>query len=285
MNSLLNNNDYVAIVANSNGIDVNNKEKIDNLIKLLKNIDLNPIISPVLYKKNGPSNGTGEERAHILNTYFKDEKVKAIFDISGGDLSNETLNFIDFEAIANNPKPFFGYSDLSTILNAINHKSNIKTYHYQIRHLVGNYSENQKDYFINSFMKNSSTEFSYKFIRGDKMEGTVLGGNIRCLLKLMGTKFQPDFNNKILFIESLSGDSAKIATFLNQYQQIGAFENLKGIILGTFTEMENKNCIPTVEDLLIPLIDSSIPIIKSYDLGHGEDCKCIIIGETYSFKQ
>lgn len=76
-------------------------------------------------------------------------------------------------------------------------------------------------------MKSNTPSFKYEFIRGSKMEGMVVGGNIRCFLKLMGTKYQPDFNNKILFLESLSGDCAKMATFLSQYKQVGAFDNIK----------------------------------------------------------
>lgn len=285
MNSLLKTHDSIGLVANSNGIDIANKNKIDNLIEALKDLGLNPILSPVFYKKQGPFNGSGKERADILNTYFKDTNIKAIFDLSGGDLSNETLDYIDFQVISNNPKPFFGYSDLSTLLNAINSNGNITTYHYQLRHLIGKYSIEQKEYFLNSFMKSNTPSFKYEFIRGSKMEGMVVGGNIRCFLKLMSTKYQPDFNNKILFLESLSGDCAKMATFLSQYKQVGAFDNIKGIILGTFTEMERENYKPSIEEMIISLIDSSIPMAKSFELGHGEDCKCIIIGKHYCLKK
>ena len=134
-------------------------------------------------------------------------------------------------------------------------------------------------------MKSNTPSFKYEFIRGSKMEGMVVGGNIRCFLKLMGTKYQPDFNNKILFLESLSGDCAKMATFLSQYKQVGAFDNIKGIILGTFTEMERENYKPSIEEMIISIIDSSIPMAKSFELGHGEDCKCIIIGKHYCLKK
>lgn len=285
MNSLLKVNDCIGLVANSNGIDIANKNKIDKLIESLKEMGLNPILSPIFYRKQGIFNGTGKQRANILNEYFKNPNINAIFDLSGGDLSNETLDYIDFQAISNNPKPFFGYSDLSTLLNAINNKSNIKTYHYQLRHLIGKYSNEQKEYFLNSFVRDNAPHFKYKFIRGTKMEGIVIGGNIRCLLKLIGTKYQPNFNDKILFLESLSGDCAKMTTFITQYKQIGAFDNLKGIILGSFTEMERENYKPSIEEIIISQVNPPIPIAKSYELGHGEDCKCIVIGKNYLLKK
>ena len=107
MNSLLKTNDYIGLVANSNGIDIANKDKIDNLIACLKELGLNPLLSSIFYKNQGPFNGTGQERADVLNTYFNDPNIKAIFDLSGGDLSNETLDYIDFQTISDNPKPFF----------------------------------------------------------------------------------------------------------------------------------------------------------------------------------
>ena len=68
-------------------------------------------------------NGTGEERAEVLMKFFKDSSIKAIFDVSGGDLANGVLDYLDFEIIKNNPKPFFGYSDLSVILNSLYSKT------------------------------------------------------------------------------------------------------------------------------------------------------------------
>ena len=113
------------------------------------------------------------------------------------------------------------------------------------------------------------------------MEGIVIGGNIRCFLKLAGTKYMPDFNNKVLLLESLSGDAFKMNTYLNQYKQLGVFKKVKGIILGSFTEMQNKNIKPDIISILkSKLDDSKIPIIKTNDIGHGDDSKCIIIGKN-----
>ena len=51
--------------------------------------------------------------------FYQDREIQMIFDISGGDIANEILPYLDFEVIAENPKPFWGYSDLTTIMNAI----------------------------------------------------------------------------------------------------------------------------------------------------------------------
>ncbi|MDZ4975840.1 LD-carboxypeptidase, partial [Clostridium perfringens] len=102
---------------------------------------------------------------------------------------------------------------------------------------------------------------------------------IRCFLKLAGTEYMPDFNNKILFLEALSGDINKISTFITQYQQIGAFNNLNGILLGSFTELEKSQNSIRVEDIIIKKPkDTNIPIAKTSEIGHGANSKCLPIG-------
>lgn len=285
MNRLFIKGDTIGIIACSNGYPLDKKFVILKLIKILESIGLNVEYSNSIYRNEGVFNGTNYEKAKDLNNFFSDDKIKGIFDISGGDLCNGLLPYIDFDIIKKNPKPFFGYSDLSVLLNAINKMSNISTYNYQIRNLVGKNGEIQLKNFINTFIYNKDDllNFKYHFIQGNTMEGVVVGGNLRCTLKLAGTNFMPDFTNKLLFLESLGGDVAKITTYLNQYNQIGAFEKVKGIILGTFTEMEVNNLNPKVEDILLSIIPENIPVIKTEELGHRNDSKCIIIGGYYNF--
>ena len=123
--------------------------------------------------------------------------------------------------------------------------------------------------------------FSYKFIQGQKIEGTVVGGNIRCLLKLAGTKYMPDFTNKVLFLESMGGEAGLMSAFLNQLKQIGAFDKIQGLILGTFSKMQENNVSPTIEELVVKIVNNpNLPIAKTEEISHGANSKCIIIGKN-----
>ena len=62
------------------------------------------------------------------------------------------------------------------------------------------------------------------------MDGIVLGGNIRCLLKLAGTEYFPDMKDKILLLEAMSGQVPQMVTYFSQLQQMGVFEKVKGIL-------------------------------------------------------
>ena len=113
--------------------------------------------------------------------------------------------------------------------------------------------------------------------------GVVVGGNIRCLLKLAGTPYLPDFENKILLLEAFGGEVSLITTFFNQLKQMGVFSKINGILLGTFTKMEENNLKPTVEEILINVLnDRQLPIAKTKEIGHGSDSKCIAIGKFIS---
>jgi len=277
--------DSVGIVGCSNAQLLSNKAKIDELLAVITRVGLIPVCSNCIYEKYSIFSGAADERAEELHRFYADTEIKAIFDLSGGNVANEILECIDFNLIKSNPKPFFGYSDLTTIINAIYTKTEEVSYLYQIRNLIYKEKELQINWFTNSLFHGAKDLFDidYSFIQGNKMEGIVIGGNIRCLLKLAGTPYMPDFKNKILFLEAFGGDVDLLTTFFCQMKQLGAFTKVNGILLGTFTYMEENNIDPTVEDILNKILnDDQLPIAKTGDVGHGTDSKCIAIGKFLS---
>jgi len=240
-----------------------------------------PVFSDCIYEKDGIAAGTVQERALELMRFYRDDSIKAIFDISGGDLANGILPYLDYETIASSRKLFFGYSDLTTVLNAVYAKTGNPSVLYQIRNLCSVHKEQQVTAFFNTMLGggNDLFDFSYHFVQGNRMQGVVIGGNIRCFLKLAGTEYMPDFQNKILLLESLSGNAAKMETYLCQLKQLGTFEKAAGILLGTFTEMEEQKGAASIEELVKQIAGEEISIVKTQDIGHGTDAKGIVIGE------
>lgn len=279
--------DKVGIVCCSNGQKHSYSEKIKCLEETLKEIGLQPVFSNYIYEKENVFSGTAKERAEALMNFYKDDEIKAIFDISGGDIANGVLPYLDYEVITNSKKMFWGYSDLTTIINAIYAKTGKASVLYQIRNLIYNHKEQQIADFENTVVQNGPDLFqlNYKFIQKNEMQGVVVGGNIRCFLKLSGTEYMPDFEGKILLLESYGGTVAKIETYLCQLHQMGAFDKVSGILLGTFTEMEQENCIPTVEMLVKRIVGENMPIAMTRNIGHGTDAKAILIGEKMYLRE
>ncbi len=276
--------DKVAVVCCSNGQVAAYKDKLSKLDITLKDIGLTPVWSDYIYQKDGVASGTAIERANALMNFYKDDEIKAIFDISGGDIANEILDYLDFEIIAKSDKMFWGYSDLTTIINAIYARTGKASVLYQVRNLIYADAERQINNFTNTVINHSQDlfDFEYEFVQGKQMSGVVVGGNIRCLLKLAGTKYWPDTKGKILLLEALSAQTPQVVALMSQLKQIGVFENVAGFLMGTFTKMEEAGLRQTVIDLVKEYADREIPIAFTKEIGHGTDSKGIVIGKEIS---
>lgn len=282
----INKGSKVGIVCCSNGQSKSNKGKIAVLEKILTGVGLIPVFSTFIYERDGVFSGSGMERAKALMDFYHDDEIKAIFDISGGDLANEVLPYLDFDCIAKSSKYFWGYSDLTTILNAIYAQTGMPSVLYQVRNLIYDHADTQIAHFYSTLFDGTHDlyDFDYTFIQGHTLEGIVVGGNIRCLLKLAGTPFGPDMANKVLLLESFGGTVPQMTTYLNQLKQIGVFDKISGIILGTFTQMEEQQCVPSIVELVKHYTGEQLPIIKTNQIGHGSDSKAVIIGSQVYFK-
>lgn len=275
----------VAIVCCSNGQKRANENDINALENTLKNIGVEPVFSDYIYETEGVSCGGAKERAQTLMDFYMDDEITEIFDISGGDLANGVLPYLDYAVIAKSSKKFWGYSDLTTVINAIYAKTGKPSVLYQVRNLLYQYKEQQIADFKNTVMDDGEDlcKLDYRFAQGSQMQGVVVGGNIRCFLKLAGTEYMPDLIGKILLLESYSGTVAKMETYLCQLQQLGVFDKVTGILLGTFTEMEEKECEPGIVELVQRIAGKDMPIAVTKDIGHGTDAKAIVIGQEYIF--
>lgn len=276
----------IGIVCCSNGQWRENEKKLSELDGTLRKMGMIPVWSSHIFAKDSFRSGTGKERADDLMKFYEDGEIGAVFDISGGDIANEILPHLDFDVIKKNKKLFWGYSDLTTVINAIYAKTGNPSVLYQVRNLVGDCREQQVCNFERtvfhetmSHEKRELFDFSYKFLQRDSMEGTVVGGNIRCMLKLAGTEYFPDMKGKILFLEAAGGMAPQMACYLCQMKMMGVFEQIGGILLGTFLKMEEEEERPSIEKLVMEYAGPKLPIAKTPEIGHRADSKALMVGE------
>lgn len=299
----------VGITACSDPLKPDFQAKMDQLSDVLRIMDIEVVMSSCIYDRGDGFSGNSHERAEALMDMYKDSGVDAIFDLSGGDMANAVIPYLDFCCIQRNPKPFFGYSDLTTILNAIYTKTGQPSVLYQLRNLLYDEGENQRCRFQRfahacgrktfsidhrdetlkercaAFTVNEKTfdlfDFPYAFVQGERMEGVLVGGNIRCFLKLAGTGYMPDFEGKILLLEALGGGVPQMVTYLSQLKMLGAFDKINGILLGTFTRMEDNDTRPDMVALVRDMAGQDMPIAKTAYIGHGCDSRAALIGGYY----
>ena len=281
---ILNNNDKIALVVCSNGKNIEDKDRLGKLESILVEMGLVPIFTKYIYRDKFGRGAKAQVRAEELMFFYKNKEIKAIFDISGGDIANEVLDYLDYDVIKRNYKPFFGYSDLTTVLNALGSQTNEMNFLYQILNIIE--STVIRDSFENTFMKNEQTllDVKWKFLQGSSIEGEIIGGNIRCFLKLAGTKYFPEVENKVLFIEGLGTSIEGLVTHLAQLKQIGVFDKISGLLIGTFTKIEKEISVEELFELIQEYIPSSLAVAKTYEVGHAKDSKILKIGEMMNIK-
>ena len=277
-------NNKVALVVCSNGKAQEDKIKLDKLEEALKSLGLVPIYSNYLYKDEFGRSASAKVRAQEVMKFFSDESIKAIFDISGGDLSNEILDYLDYDIIKKNIKPFFGYSDLSVVLNAITAKTGEPTYLYQVLNIISN--KDIRNRFEKTVLYNEPdlVNISWEFFQGEEISGIVVGGNIRCFLKLAGTQYFPDLENRVLFLEGLGTTVESLITHLTQLKQMGAFNKIAGLLLGTFTNLEKTYDKYYIYRIVQDFIAKDLPVAKTSEVGHDITSKILTIGGKINIK-
>ncbi|MDD7208733.1 MAG: LD-carboxypeptidase [Lachnospiraceae bacterium] len=278
-------NDRIGIVCCSNGRKKKTEREINSLKNVLQHLGLVPVFSPFLYETESVESVNARKRAEILMDFYKDPSIRGIFDISGGDIANMILPYLDFRVISCSGKELWGYSDLTTVLNAIYGKTGKTSVLYQIRNLVSDNGFVQEKEFAKTVFGGRTDLFSfpYTFCQEKKMEGVIVGGNIRCFLKLAGTPYFPDLTDKILLLEARGGSEGQILTYFAQLSQMGAFLDIRGVLLGTFTELESRGKGPSAFELLQGFLPEGMPVVKTKQVGHGSDSKAVRIGQYYTF--
>lgn len=277
----------VGLVCCSNALSPEAEKTLKKLAEYLRSLGLIPVFSGCIYRKNSVFSGTARERAESLMDFYRDKEIRAVFDISGGDLANEILPWLDFELIGKSGKQFWGYSDLTTVLNAIYAKTGQTSVLYQVKNLVSEKGRIRTADFENTLLNGNKDLFdiSFEFLEQDRLQGILIGGNIRCLLKLAGTEYWPDMNGKVLLLEALGGDVPKMATYVSQLNQLHVFEQINGVLLGTFTEMERDGLAPSMEELVRQYTGKRLPVVKTREVGHGKDAKAALIGGNIDLRR
>jgi len=272
-------NDRIALAVCSNGKKKEDRVRLEKLEVVLKEMGLVPVFSNYVYEGKFGRSASARWRANEFMKFYEDDSIKAIFDISGGDLANEVLDYLDYKTICKNNKPFFGYSDLTTVLNGITTKTQQETYLYQIMNIIDN--EERCVDFEETLIHNKDnlTDISWQFLQGESVEGIVVGGSIRCFLRLAGTEYFPNVDNKVLFLEGMSTTIEGLITHLTQLKQIGVFNKISGLLLGTFTKIEQNLQNEDIYEILKDFVPENIPIAKTTEVGHSKDSKILVIGQ------
>ena len=283
--SKLKKGDTIGVIAPSNYIEKDDLEYINASIALMEASGFKVKFGKYVFEDTLGYGTSPETRAADINWAFKDDEVKAIMCVKGGEDSNTTLDYIDYEMIKKHPKIICGFSDNTSILNAIHEKTGLVTYHgptfKSLTSWETGYAYKQ---FIKTFAENTESlimgepEDEYTTIQAGQATGELVGGNFSLFTKLVCGKYAVNLQDKILFLEELGFEAAPEMVNSNIYylKQNGVFDRIAGLWIGNY---EHPSKIG-LEKIIINAIgyEYKFPIIKSDNFGHIDKKIIIPIG-------
>ena len=283
--SKLKKGDTIGVIAPSNYIEKDDLEYINASIALMEASGFKVKFGKYVFEDTLGYGTSPEKRAADINWAFKDDEVKAIMCVKGGEDSNTTLDYIDYEMIKKHPKIICGFSDNTSILNAIHEKTGLVTYHgptfKSLTSWETGYAYKQ---FIKTFVENTESlimgepEDEYTTIQAGQVTGELVGGNLSLFTKLVCGKYAVNLQDKILFLEELGFEAAPEMVNSNIYylKQNGVFDRIAGLWIGNYEHPSKVSIEKIIKNAIGD--EYKFPIIKSDNFGHIDKKIIIPIG-------
>ena len=275
--------DMIGVVAPSNPIINENIEETEQAKEIIEKLGFKVKFSKNLFSNKNGYSASAKEKAEDIKEMFKDKDVKMVWCAKGGENSNSTFDYLDFEMIKQNPKIVCGYSDITSLTNIIAEKTGLVTFSGTNFKTI---ATDETDYslkevlkrFLDGSLEFGKNEFGYKTIQEGSVEGELIGGNLSLTRAMVAGKYSIDFTDKILFLEELGFETgpALVSNYLYYMKQNGVFNKIRGIWLGNYTHESGI----TLEQILLDTLGNEFkgPIIKSENFGHIEQKTVIPIG-------
>ena len=214
--------------------------------------------------------GTDRERAEELMRLFADPEIKAILCSRGGYGALRILDYLDFNLIKTHPKLFMGFSDVTVLLLAFWKKTHLMTFHGP---MVTTLSQ-LNPAFLNKVQAVLKGHYQIKIplslrraISPGSAQGKLIGGNLSLLIHLIGTPYEPDWDQSILFLEDCGEEAYRLDRLMTHLRLSGCLGKVSAILLGEFKRPDRKGQSRGLfRDILG---DLGIPVWSGLPIGHG----------------
>lgn len=254
-----------------------NKAHITKIEGIMDELGFKTKMGQTLYEQDGFLAGDDDMRATELMDMFKDKSIRAILTMRGGWGCARILDKLDYDVIKANPKIIMGFSDITSLVNAIHVKTGLVTFHGPCGY--SSWGSFTKDQVIKNLavgepftMKNPADNLTdLKTWSSGKAKGRLIGGNLTVVVSMVGTDYEPDWNNRILLLEEIKEEPYRVDRMLWQLKQAGVFDQISGLVIGSF-----RKCTPeepeksfTLEQIFEQHFkDAKFPVYQGASFGH-----------------
>lgn len=275
-------NSRIAVLAASSPSDLprilHAKENLEALglrVTLAPNIDH--------FGSHGYLAGTDDERVGILNQFLNSSEFDAFFFARGGYGAMRILDRIDYDALARNPRPVIGFSDITAIHQALAARVNLASFHGPM--LNSDFHDGLSPDIERWFWSILGGEAPATWQLGDattvlegEADGILFGGCLSLTASLIGTPYDYWIDDGIWFWEEVGESPYRIDRMLTHLRLSGRFEKIRGVVVG---KLKDCGAVEEIDLLLREFFGTrSIPVVRDLPFGHYGDNLLMPIGAS-----
>ena len=217
--------------------------------------------------------GNRERRLRELESLLKRDDLAALICVRGGYGSNYLLEKLDFDLFARYPKILLGCSDITSMLTAIADRAGLVTFHGPMLAKDIADATFESSSWSNAFSGADSWNIpaqGAEVLRPGTAQGRLYGGCLSMLVASLGTPFEIQTDETILFIEDVAEKPFRIDRMLMQLRLAGKLDRVRGFIFG-----EMLDCAPpagetyTLQQVIMRVLDQyEVPVVYGLKSGH-----------------
>lgn len=275
--------DTIGIVASSLPVLPSFKENYERGKKVIKDLGFKIYEGKTIGKTRWWMAGEPKEVAEDINSMFADKNIKAIMAQTGGYSATSVLEYLDYELIINNPKPFIGMSDMTTFHLAIFAKTGMVGFHMDdvTFGFGGDNPKLDQDFFLKFLTKTEAPGIikplsQWEEWKKGKAEGHLIGGILQLVAASVGTPYFPkpeDFNRAIFFWEEVGVSLYNISRDLYKLKYHGILDKISGMLIGKIKYIkpirDQTVSEPSAKEMILDILkDYNFPVMANLDFGH-----------------
>ncbi|PYO08869.1 MAG: hypothetical protein DMD30_07185 [Gemmatimonadetes bacterium] len=213
-----------------------------------------------------------ERRAANLMAMWLNPEVKAVIGGTGGYGAVRLLPFLDPDVFRRNPKAFVGYSDITALHLWLMRRAQLRVFHgptlddlfpgghdTTVLSLLSALSNPRPDTFLG--------EDIARCVRAGTAIGRLTGGNLSLVQQTIGTPYEIDTRDAILFLEETRDPMSVVDERLLHLRAAGLLRHVRGIVFGQLSLDRSEE--DEFEDFLLDLVsDLEVPILMDFPAGH-----------------
>lgn len=256
-------------------------EEIEASVIQMKSWGFNVVIGKTVGARDFTFGGTDQERLQDFQQMLDDPTIKAIMCARGGYGAVRIVDQLDFSTYKSLPKWIIGFSDITILHCHINSNYHVATIHSKMcNSFPSNWATAEPIQIetINSIqhaLKGQRMEYVAMYSRDNRLGtayGELIGGNLRCIENLAGSKSEIETEGKILFLEDTGEELYSIDRMFYNLKRSGKLNKLKGLIVGGFKLKGNgadDNFGRSLVDIVVDKVSEyDYPVCFNFPVGH-----------------